>query len=85
MSKKSAVDWFMEQDTELTINFLENKINKIEYKLKKMALLKRAKEMEKLQIEDALQWSHDNGHEVGYKWLFQEYYGEEYKGGQNAQ
>lgn len=53
MSKQSSVEWFAEKDTELTIQFLEGKLNQIQLAIEKMQCLNKAKQMHKEEIEDA--------------------------------
>ena len=48
--QQTAVEWFAEKDTELTIQFLEGKLNQIQLAIEKLKCLQQAKEMEKEQI-----------------------------------
>ena len=48
--KQTAIEWFAEKDTELTIQFLEGKLNQIQLAIEKTKCLQQAKEMEKEQI-----------------------------------
>ena len=50
MSKQSSVEWFAEKDTELTIQFLEGKLNQIQLAIEKMQCLNKAKQMHKEEI-----------------------------------
>ena len=47
---KTAVEWLAEKDTELTIQFLEGKLNQIQLVIEKLKCLQQAKEMEKEQM-----------------------------------
>jgi hypothetical protein len=49
MSTQTAVEWYAEQATRLTIDFLEGRINEIQLAVQKLRLLGEAKEMEKEQ------------------------------------
>ncbi len=66
--KQTAVQWLYEKILLTPLDIRE--INKC---------LEQAKAMEKEQIENALQWSHDYGHEIGYKWLLTKYYEQTYE------
>jgi hypothetical protein len=46
----TAVEWYVEQEIELTLDFISKKINDFEYGIKKLRLIEKAKEMEKQQI-----------------------------------
>ena len=50
---KTAVEWYAEADIELTILFLEGRMSKLEYGMKKMMLINEAKEKMRDQIEEA--------------------------------
>jgi hypothetical protein len=51
--KQTAVEWYTEQEIKLTLDFLANKINQLEYGIKRVKLIQQAKEMEKEQIIEA--------------------------------
>ena len=51
--KQTAVEWYTEQEIKLTLDFLANKINQLEYGIKRVKLIEQAKEMEKEQIIEA--------------------------------
>jgi hypothetical protein len=53
MSKQTAVEWFIQKDSKLTIDFLLGKITQLELAAKKATLVQQAKQMEREQIEDA--------------------------------
>jgi hypothetical protein len=53
MSKQTAVEWFAEQDTKLTLLYLAGKIKEAELGIKKMDLFHKALAIEKQQIVDA--------------------------------
>lgn len=46
---KTAVEFYAEQEVKLTLDFLANKINQVEYGIKRVKLIEQAKEMEKQQ------------------------------------
>jgi uncharacterized pyridoxal phosphate-containing UPF0001 family protein len=50
---KTAVEFYAEQEIKLTLDFLANKINQVEYGIKRVKLIEQAKEMEKEQITKA--------------------------------
>ena len=52
-TKVTAVEWYAVKDGELTIQYLEGKINGIELAVKKTKYLDQAIAMEKQQIIDA--------------------------------
>jgi hypothetical protein len=47
--KQTAVEWYTEQEIKLTLDFLANKINQLDYGIKRVKLIEQAKEMEKEQ------------------------------------
>jgi hypothetical protein len=47
--KQTAVEWYTEQEIKLTLYFLANKINQLDYGIKRVKLIEQAKEMEKEQ------------------------------------
>ena len=51
--KQTAVEWYTEQEIKLTLDFLANKINQLDYGIKRVKLIEQAKAMEKEQIEIA--------------------------------
>ncbi len=53
MSKQTALDYYAKKDNEITIDFLEGKINQIQCAIKKTELLFEAREMMKEQIRNA--------------------------------
>lgn len=53
MSKQTSIQWFAEKDTELTIQFLEGKLNQIQLAIEKMQCLNKAKQMHKEEIVEA--------------------------------
>jgi len=50
---ETAVEFYAEQEVKLTLDFISNKLNELEYGIKRIELLKQAKEMEKEQIGKA--------------------------------
>lgn len=53
MSKQTSIEWYAQRDTELTIQFLEGKLNQIQLAIEKMQCLNKAKQMHKEEIESA--------------------------------
>ena len=53
--KQTALEFYAEQEVKLTLDFLANKINQVEYGIKRVKLIEQAKEMEKEQIVIAYQ------------------------------
>jgi hypothetical protein len=51
--KQTAVDWFIEKDSQLTIDFIQGKITQLVFAAKKAVLKFQALQMEKEQIENA--------------------------------
>jgi len=50
MKQQTAVEWYVEKEIKLTLDYIENKINDLEYGIKRIKLVEQAKEMEKEQI-----------------------------------
>ena len=78
--KQTAVEWFAEQEIQLTIDFAQKKINNVEYGIRKLRLIDQAKEMEKEQIMHA--WLIDGYTDItddNWKKEFNEYYKETYE------
>ena len=50
---KTAVEFYAEQEVKLTLDFISNKLNELEYGIKRIELLKQAKEMEKAEKIEA--------------------------------
>jgi hypothetical protein len=48
--KQTAVEWYTEQEIKLTLDFLANKINQLDYGIKRVKLIEQAKAMEKEQM-----------------------------------
>jgi len=61
---KTAVEWYAEQEIKLTLDFLANKINQLEYGIKRVKLIEQAKEMEKEEI----MYSEEEVLEILQKW-----------------
>ena len=72
--EQTAVEWFL-NEFKKQVWFEENS----ELDIWINDLIPKAKAMEKQQIENALQWSHDFGREIGYKHLLYNYYKETYE------
>lgn len=73
MKKQTAVQWFAQRDTELTIEFLEGKLNQIQLAIEKTKCLQQAKAMEREQIVDAFDIACSDEDRIG-----REYYNETY-------
>jgi len=58
---KTAVEFYAEQEVKLTLDFISNKLNELEYGIKRIELLKQAKEMEKDNVCDAWDDGYDKG------------------------
>ena len=82
MSKITAVEWYAQEDTNLTLLYLAGKIKEAELGFKKMDLFHKALAMEREQIEDAY-GDALNGHRVDFC-NRNDYYNETYEGGQDA-
>jgi hypothetical protein len=52
--QQTAVDWFINKDSQVTIDFLEGKITQLQLAAKKATLIEQAKQMEKEQIVNAV-------------------------------
>lgn len=76
MSKQTSIQWFAEKDTELTIQFLEGKLNQIQLAIEKMQCLNKAKQMHKEEIVEA--YKYGNLSDVYFK--PEQYYQETYGG-----
>lgn len=73
----TAVEYFAKQDTKLTIDFLENKLNQIELAIAKTKLLQQAIQMNEKELFNF--WNGGiNSTEVGGK-SFDQYYNETFK------
>ena len=70
--KQTAIEWFAEKDTELTIQFLEGKLNQIQLAIEKTKCLQQAKEMEKKQIVDAFKEGLSSPYHQNYTLVTQE-------------
>ena len=53
MSKQTSIQWYAQKDTEITIKYLEGKINQIQCAIEKTKCLEQAKQMHKEEIQDA--------------------------------
>ena len=84
MSKElTALEWYVIKDTELTISFLEGKINKIKFSMEKVMLFEQAKKIQKEQSQK----DYEKGQEsMQFKFPLSpdNYYEETYKGGQDV-
>jgi hypothetical protein len=72
----TAVEWFAEKDGELTIQYLEGKINGIELAVQKTKCFHQALAMEKQQIIEANEDCSTN--ELGELFTGEQYYNETY-------
>lgn len=59
--KQTAVEFYLEKDTVLTIAFLQNKdkISQLEFLKAKFEIFDKALAMEREQIEEAHKWAHN--------------------------
>jgi hypothetical protein len=81
MKKQSAVEWFIEKDTRVTIDFLERKITQLELVAKKATFIQQAKVMFEKQMEQAFSESRLTHPMIGFKHeSFNDYYNEIYGG-----
>lgn len=84
MSKQTSIEWFAEKDTELTIQFLEGKLNQIQLAIEKMQCLNKAKQMHKEEIEEAYGHGQNNGymyaHQKAITITKENYYSQTYGG-----
>ncbi len=69
--KETALEFYAEQEVKLTLDFLANKINQVEYGIKRVKLIDQAKAMEKEQI--------NNAHYEGSENYRRQYYNETFK------
>ena len=79
--KQTAVEFYLEKDTVLTIAFLQNKdkISQLEFLKAKFEIFDKAIAMEREQIEEAVREGYDSDRTVKkWKWIGQEYYDETY-------
>ena len=67
MSKQTSIEWYAQEDTELTIQFLEDKINDIQLAIEKSKLFEQAKQMHKDEIEEAYGHGQNNGYMYAHK------------------
>lgn len=78
MSKQTSIEWFAQKDTELTIQFLEGKLNQIQLAIEKMQCLQQAKQMHKEEIIEAF-IGHDSDTKENID-VAEQYYQETYGG-----
>lgn len=50
MNKQTSIEWYAQKDTEITIQFLEGKLNQIQLAIEKTKCLEQAKQMHKKEI-----------------------------------
>lgn len=50
MSKQTSIEWYAEKDTELTIKFLEGKLNQVQLAIEKIKCFEEAKKKHKQEI-----------------------------------
>jgi hypothetical protein len=53
MSKQTSIEWYAKKDGEITIKYLEGKINQIQLAIEKTKCLEQAKQMHKEEIVNA--------------------------------
>lgn len=81
MSKQTSVVWYAKKDAEITIKYLEGKLNQIELAIEKTKCLEQAKQMHQQEIEDAFAKGQES---LQYKFpLSKENFYEETYGGSN--
>jgi hypothetical protein len=51
--KQTAIEFYAEKEIKLTLDFISNKLNELEYGIKRIKLIEQAKEMFKEQIRIA--------------------------------
>ena len=78
---KTAVEWYAEQEIKLTLDFLANKINQLEYGIKRVKLIEQAKEIFEKQIMNARQNGLNNSFRRGDRKNItnEQYYNETFK------
>ncbi len=59
--KQTAVEWYVEKEIKLTLDYIENKINELEYGIKRIKLVEQAKEMEINQHKETWDVAHQAG------------------------
>lgn len=79
MSNQTSIEWFAEKDTELTIQFLEGKLNQIQLAIEKMQCLNKAKQIHKEEIVKAFETGYYDFEILMYD-DFEQYYQETYGG-----
>jgi hypothetical protein len=80
MSKQTAVQWFINKDTQATIDFIEGKITSLELAVKKATFIEQAKEMEKVQMCQFAFDYQDEFFNNGKALPIEQYYNETYGG-----
>lgn len=81
MNKQTSIIWYAKKNAEITIQFLEGKINGVELKIEKTKCLEQAKQMHQQEIEDAFAKGQES---LQYKFpLSKENFYEETYGGNN--
>ena len=79
---KTAVEWYAELEVKLTLDFISNKLNELEYGIKRIKLIEQAKEIEKEQIMNAMDWimnKYFEFHEQPTTSAREQYYNETFK------
>ena len=79
MSKQTSIQWYAQKDTEITIKYLEGKINQIQCAIEKTKCLEQAKQMHKEEIKSAYLQGGTDVHCKNYKGMH-EYHQETYGG-----
>ena len=74
MAQQTAVEWYAIEETNLTIDYTQGKLNELEYALKRLDILQQAKQMEKEQIVKAFDDGCEDENRIGI-----EYYQETYE------
>jgi hypothetical protein len=63
--KQTALEFYAEQEVKLTLDFLANKINQVEYGIKRVKLIEQAKEMEAKQRQEDTNHGYSQGYDDG--------------------
>jgi hypothetical protein len=80
----TSIEFFAEKDTQLTIDFLENKLTQLQLAIAKTKLFHEAKEMHKQEMKDAFTEGefniHNSKRDEGFEYeTSEQYYQETFK------
>jgi hypothetical protein len=76
--KQTALEFYAEQEVKLTLDFLANKINQVEYGIKRVKLIEQAKEMEKNNLYECGSFWRGKENKIE-KPFFEQWYNETFK------